>query len=82
MPSPGGRRELDQVIGELASTPLDRGRPLWEFYFAEGMADNRYALVGKVHHTLADGAGIGEPHGPLHGSERPSAAPEGHFRTS
>lgn len=55
VPSPGGRRELDQVIGEVASTPLDRSRPLWEFHFAEGMADNRFALIGKVHHTLADG---------------------------
>lgn len=55
VPSPGGRRELDQVIGEIASTPLNRDRPLWEFHFAEGMADNRFALVGKVHHTLADG---------------------------
>jgi diacylglycerol O-acyltransferase / wax synthase len=53
--SPGGRRELDDVIGEIASTPLDRSRPLWEFHFAEGMADDRYALIGKVHHTLADG---------------------------
>jgi WS/DGAT/MGAT family acyltransferase len=55
VPSPGGRRELDEVIGQIASTPLDRGRPLWEFHFAEGMADNRFALIGKVHHTLADG---------------------------
>ena len=55
VPSPGGRRELDQVIGEIASTPLDRDRPLWEFHFAEGMAENRFALIGKVHHTLADG---------------------------
>ena len=55
IPSPGGRRELDQVIGEIASTPLDRDRPLWEFHFAEGMADDRFALIGKVHHTLADG---------------------------
>lgn len=55
VPAPGGRRELDEVIGRIASTPLDRGRPLWEFYFAEGMADNRFALIGKVHHTLADG---------------------------
>jgi diacylglycerol O-acyltransferase / wax synthase len=55
IPGPGGRRELDQVIGEIASTPLDRSRPLWEFHFAEGMADNRFALIGKVHHTLADG---------------------------
>jgi diacylglycerol O-acyltransferase len=55
VPAPGGRRELDRVIGEIASTPLDRSRPLWEFHFAEGMADDRFALIGKVHHTLADG---------------------------
>ncbi|MCV7216366.1 wax ester/triacylglycerol synthase family O-acyltransferase [Mycobacterium crocinum] len=55
VPAPGGRRELDAVIGEIASTPLDRTRPLWEFHFAEGMADDRFALIGKVHHTLADG---------------------------
>ncbi|WP_041783210.1 WS/DGAT/MGAT family O-acyltransferase [Mycolicibacterium chubuense] len=55
VPEPGGRRELDQVIGEIASTPLDRAKPLWEFHFAEGMADQRFALIGKVHHTLADG---------------------------
>ncbi|MBV9090948.1 MAG: wax ester/triacylglycerol synthase family O-acyltransferase [Mycobacteriaceae bacterium] len=55
IPEPGGRRELDQVIGEIASTPLDRDRPLWEFHFAEGLADDRFALIGKVHHTLADG---------------------------
>src|SRR3954462_3608591 len=55
VPAPRGRGELDQVIGEIASTPLDRSRPLWEFHFAEGMADDRFALIGKVHHTLADG---------------------------
>jgi len=55
VPAPGGRRELDRLIGEIASTPLDRDRPLWEFHFAEGMADDRFALIGKVHHTLADG---------------------------
>jgi diacylglycerol O-acyltransferase / wax synthase len=55
VPAPGGRRELDQVIGEVASTPLDRSRPLWEFYFAEGLAGERFALIGKIHHALADG---------------------------
>lgn len=55
VPSPGGRRELDEFIGKVASTPLDRSRPLWEFHFAEGMADNRVALIGKIHHALADG---------------------------
>jgi diacylglycerol O-acyltransferase len=53
--APGGRRELDALIGDIASTPLDRRYPLWEFHFADGMAEGRYALIGKVHHTLADG---------------------------
>jgi len=53
--APGGRRELDRLIGEIASTPLDRGRPLWEMYVADGLADNRVAIIHKVHHVLADG---------------------------
>ncbi len=55
VPAPGGRRELDELIGEVASTPLDRGRPLWEFHFAGGLAGGRCAVIGKVHHSLADG---------------------------
>jgi diacylglycerol O-acyltransferase len=53
--APGGRRELDEAIGEIASTPLDRSHPLWEFHFVEGMANDRFAIIGKVHHSLADG---------------------------
>lgn len=55
LPAPGGRRELDEAIGRIAGTPLDRDRPLWEMYFVEGLANNRVAVVGKVHHALADG---------------------------
>ncbi|MCW2590607.1 MAG: hypothetical protein JWQ86_3034 [Mycobacterium sp.] len=55
VPAPGGRRELDDVISRVASTPLDRTKPLWEFHFAEGLAGARFALIGKVHHALADG---------------------------
>jgi WS/DGAT/MGAT family acyltransferase len=53
--APGGRRELDELIGEIASTPLDRNYPLWEMYVADGLADNRIAVIHKVHHVLADG---------------------------
>jgi diacylglycerol O-acyltransferase / wax synthase len=71
VPAPGGRRELDQLIGEIAGTPLDRGRPLWEMYVAEGLADDRIAIIHKVHHVLADGVASAnqmakamEPHEP------------------
>ena len=55
VPAPGGRRELDQLIGHIASTPLDRGRPLWEMHVVQGLTDNRIAIIHKVHHVLADG---------------------------
>lgn len=55
LPAPGGRRELDDAIGQIAGTPLDRSRPLWEMYFIDGLADGRIAVVNKVHHALADG---------------------------
>lgn len=55
LPAPGRRRELDEAIGRIASTPLDRNHPLWEMYFVEGLADHRVAVVVKIHHALADG---------------------------
>ena len=53
--SPGGPRELAELISEIASRPLDRDRPLWESWMVEGLAGGRVACVGKIHHTLADG---------------------------
>jgi diacylglycerol O-acyltransferase / wax synthase len=82
VPAPGGRRELDQLIGEIASTPLDRSRPLWEMYIAEGLAENRIAIIHKVHHVLADGVASAnqmgmalEPHPPAHVGVLSSAGP-------
>lgn len=59
LPRPGGERELGTLISRLHSHPLDRSRPLWEFHVIEGLADNRFALYLKAHHSLVDGvAGI------------------------
>lgn len=54
-PDPGGKRELDEVISQLMSSPLDRSRPLWEMHAVTGLAEGRVALVTKMHHALADG---------------------------
>ena len=55
-PAPGGPAELGKVAGQIASTPLDRSRPLWEAWVVEGLADDNVALVAKVHHCGVDGS--------------------------
>jgi diacylglycerol O-acyltransferase len=59
VPAPGGLTELLEVAADLHATPLDRGRPLWELWFAAGLEDGRVAIIEKVHHALVDGvAGV------------------------
>jgi diacylglycerol O-acyltransferase len=53
--APGGQREMDEAIAEIASIQLPRDRPLWETWLLEGLADGGVVLVTKIHHSLADG---------------------------
>jgi WS/DGAT/MGAT family acyltransferase len=48
--------ELAEVVGDIASRPLDRSRPLWEMHLIEGLDDGKVAFVTKVHHSAIDGA--------------------------
>jgi WS/DGAT/MGAT family acyltransferase len=55
LPEPGGHDELSDAVGRILSRPLDRAKPLWEFYVFEGMEKGRTALLMKLHHAMADG---------------------------
>jgi WS/DGAT/MGAT family acyltransferase len=60
LPGPGDDEALWNLVGRVMSQPLDHHRPLWECWLVEGLADDRWALVFKVHHCMVDGvAGVG-----------------------
>jgi diacylglycerol O-acyltransferase len=52
---PADERELARFVADMVSRPLDRSRPLWEFWIVEGLSQGRIALTGKVHHCALDG---------------------------
>ena len=55
LPRPGGRDKLKQLASRVFSQQLDRTKPLWEMWFAEGLEDGRWAVISKAHHALIDG---------------------------
>jgi WS/DGAT/MGAT family acyltransferase len=60
LPAPGGPKEFDELVGEVASTPLDQARPLWRIFLVEGLAGGRIAYLVKIHHAVADGVASAE----------------------
>jgi diacylglycerol O-acyltransferase / wax synthase len=55
LPAPGGDRELSQLMARVMAQRLDRDYPLWEYWVVEGLAEERWGLISKVHHCMVDG---------------------------
>jgi WS/DGAT/MGAT family acyltransferase len=58
LPAPGSKRDLLDLVEWRASTPLDRGHPLWEATLVEGLSDGRAVIVLKWHHAVTDALGV------------------------
>ncbi|MBO0680480.1 wax ester/triacylglycerol synthase family O-acyltransferase [Mycolicibacterium sp. S2-37] len=82
VPVPGGREELSEIYGHIASQPLDRSRPLWEKWIIEGIdgvdprEGGRVAVLTKVHHAAVDGVTGASLMSKLCSTEPDAPAPE------
>jgi WS/DGAT/MGAT family acyltransferase len=57
LPGDAGQEALEDLVSELASTPLSMLRPLWTFHLVEHYRGGS-ALVVRIHHCYADGIAL------------------------
>ena len=57
LPAPGDRAALQAFVADRMAVPLDRARPLWEFYLVDGYGPG-CAVVARMHHAIADGMAL------------------------
>ena len=57
LPEPADQRALETLVSEVASQPLDAGRPLWRCVVVENSGSG-CALLFRVHHCVADGIAL------------------------
>ena len=60
LPQPADERILKRVCGYLLELPLDMEKPPWEVWIVDGLENDQFAIVTKIHHCMADGiSGLG-----------------------
>lgn len=57
LPGAATKAELEEYVSQLASTPLDKSKPLWQFHIVENYQGG-CALVTRIHHCYADGIAL------------------------
>jgi diacylglycerol O-acyltransferase / wax synthase len=57
LPGKSGKKELERLTSQLASSPLDQTKPLWQFHLVEKY-DGGSALISRIHHCYADGIAL------------------------
>ena len=55
VPAPGTPEQVTDIIGAIAGRPLNRSRPLWDFWVIEGVEDGSVVAVARMHHSTIDG---------------------------
>jgi len=57
LPSPGGKKELEEYLSVLMSQPFDMSRPLWQSSFIRGFKGEGSVYFVRLHHCISDGQG-------------------------
>ncbi|MET0992573.1 MAG: wax ester/triacylglycerol synthase family O-acyltransferase [Mycobacterium sp.] len=54
LPHPGDDKALFRFAADAMEPRLDRDRPLWQCWIIEGLAHEQWAILMKIHHSIAD----------------------------
>ncbi len=57
LPGKADYKELQDFVSDLASSPLDKSKPLWQFHIVENY-EKGPVLVSRIHHCYADGIAL------------------------
>jgi diacylglycerol O-acyltransferase / wax synthase len=57
LPGKGDKQSLERFVSQMASTPLDKTKPLWQFHLVEKYGGGS-ALIMRIHHCYADGIAL------------------------
>ncbi|QHE72837.1 WS/DGAT/MGAT family O-acyltransferase [Rhodococcus sp. WAY2] len=55
LPQTGDEETLFGFVARVMGHRLDRDHPLWECWVVEGLTGERWAVLAKMHHCMADG---------------------------